>query len=210
MKTTIIASAILCATLLASCSQAPVTTPAAKEEVKACCSKDNAPEAGEVSDESLFNITSKWTTQYGTPFVTTDLSGKVTVAAMIFTSCQSACPRIMADLKNIRAALSDANRARTHFLLITMDPANDTPERLKAFMKEHQLDSMWTLVCADDDATAEMANVLGVRIKKLSGGGFDHSNTVYVLGKDGVIAHRQDGLGQDPASTLQAIHTLLQ
>mgnify|MGYP000688629851 CR=1 FL=1 len=55
-----------------------------------------------------------------------------------------------------------------------------------------------------------LANVLGVRIKKLSGGGFDHSNTVYVLGKNGVIAHRQDGLGQDPAGTLQAVHTLLQ
>jgi len=69
---------------------------------------------------------------------------------------------------------------------------------------------MWTFVCSDDDATAEMANVLGVRIKKLSGGGFDHSNTVYVIGNDGVIAHRQDGLGQDPAGTLQAVHTLLQ
>ncbi len=210
MKTTTIASAILYTMLAASCSQAPVTAPAAKQEVRSCCSKNNAPAAGEISDESLFNITSKWTTQYGTQFVTTDLSGKVTVAAMIFTSCQSACPRIMADLKNIRAALSTADRARTHFLLITMDPANDTPERLKAFMKEHQLDSMWTLVCANDDATAEMANVLGVRIKKLSGGGFDHSNTVYVLGRDGVIAHRQDGLGQDPAGTLQAIHNLLQ
>ena len=45
--------------LAASCSQAPVTAPAAKQEVRSCCSKNNAPAAGEVSDESLFNITSK-------------------------------------------------------------------------------------------------------------------------------------------------------
>ena len=106
--------------------------------------------------------------------------------------------------------LGETGDSSTRFVFVSVDPANDTPERLKAFMKEHQLDSMWTLVCANDDATAEMANVLGVRIKKLSGGGFDHSNTVYVLGRDGVIAHRQDGLGQDPAGTLQAIHNLLQ
>lgn len=210
MKTKNILSAALCVTLLSSCSPGPVDRPVAKEEVKTCCSNDDAPEAAEISEESLFNISSQWTTQQGRPFVTSDLSGKVTVTAMIFTSCQSACPRIMADLKKIQSSLNNADRARTHFLLITMDPENDNPERLNAFTREHQLDAMWTLVCADEDATSEMANVLGVRIKKLSSGGFDHSNTVYVLGKDGVIAHRQDGMGQDPTETLQTIHNLLQ
>jgi len=28
-----------------------------------------------------------------------------------------------------------------------------------------------------------MANVLNVKVKKLSGGGFDHSNTIHVISK---------------------------
>ncbi|MCE9538045.1 MAG: SCO family protein, partial [Bacteroidetes bacterium] len=126
----------------------------------------------------------------------------------IFTSCQSACPRIMADLKNIESALSTEEIKQVQFLLITMDPERDTPGRLSAFKREHQLNDYWTLICSDEDATTEIANVLGVRIKKLSGGGFDHSNTIFVLNTNGVIVFKKEGLGGEPTETVTAIKSL--
>ena len=115
----------------------------------------------------------------------------------------------MGDIKNIESGLNADMQKNVRFLLITMDPEHDTPERLKAFMKEHQLNYKWSLISSDNDATMEIANVLGVRIKKLSDGGFDHSNAVFVINRNGVIEHKQDGLGQDPGGTIKAISSLL-
>lgn len=160
-----------------------------------------------IPDGSVFNVSGQWKTENETSFQFSQLSGMVTVTAMIFTSCQSACPRIMVDLKKIESALTADELKHVKFVLISMDPENDTPERLKAFSTEYQLKDNWTLVCSDEDATMEMANVLGVRIKKLSGGGFDHSNSIYVLSPDGLISHQQDGLGMDPAETIKTIRS---
>lgn len=196
-----------------SCSSGSKTEPAksATDLKKGCCSKEtNAGASTAISDESIFNISSQWKTQKREAFEFSMLKGKVTVAAMIFTSCQSACPRIMADIKKIESNLSVTERKQVQFLLITMDPVRDTPGRLSAFKNEHQLNDSWTLICSAEDATTEIANVLGVRIKKLSGEGFDHSNTIFVIGTNGVIAQKQEGLGGEPTETLAAIKSLQQ
>jgi len=196
-----------------SCSNGSKNEPAksATDQKKECCRKEtNAGASTAISDESIFNISSQWRTQKREAFKFSMLKSKVTVAAMIFTSCQSACPRIIADIKKIESDLSVEERKKVQFLLITMDPVRDTPGRLNAFKNEHQLNDSWTLICSDEDATTEIANVLGVRIKKLSGGGFDHSNIIFVIGTNGVIAHKQEGLGGEPIETIAAIKSLQQ
>lgn len=176
---------------------------------KECCSKETSAGATpRTSDESIFNISSQWQTQKKQAFEFSDLKEKISIVAMIFTSCESACPRIMADLKNIESALSAEEMKKVQFLLVTMDPERDTPGRLSAFKNGHQLNDNWTLICSDEDATMEIANVLGVRIKKLSGGGFDHSNTIFVLNTNGVITYKKDGLGGEQTEAIAAIKSL--
>jgi len=138
-----------------------------------------------------------------------DLSNKITVAAMVFTNCESACPRIVADIQRIEKAFTKEELQNIQFLLITMDPARDTPVRFIEFSNDHQLNDNWICISSDNDATMEIANVLNVRIKPLEGGGFDHSNTIHLIDKNGNIAFQQNGLAQEPTEMIEHIKTLI-
>jgi protein SCO1/2 len=54
-----------------------------------------------------------------------------------------------------------------------------------------------------------MANVLNVKVKKLSGGGFDHSNTIHIIDQQGLISFQQNGLEQEPEGSIESVRNLL-
>ena len=182
------------------------------KEEKSCCKKDGKTEektSGAVnSDESIYNLESDWKMQNNEVVKLSRLAGKSVIAAMVFTHCESACPRIVADIKRIEKELSPEEKANTTFLLISMDPERDTPERFKEFAKEHQLNKDWVMISSSKDATMEIANILNVRVKKLSDGGFDHSNTIYLLDKNGNIIYQQNGLAQEPTEIIKQLKEL--
>jgi protein SCO1/2 len=75
--------------------------------------------------------------QHGNPFGTDQLEGKIWVAGFIFTSCPSVCPKLtkrMAELQHRSRNLGDA----FHLVSFTVDPENDTPEKLLAFSREYR------------------------------------------------------------------------
>lgn len=201
MKTAIV-PIILFMTLLLSCNKNPET------KTRSCCSSEKpANSLEELSDESVFNLTSSWTNQHNGNLKLTHFRNKITIAAMVFTHCESACPRIVADMQRIESSLSGKELQQVSFLLISMDPERDTPARLSEFAAEHKLNSNWTLICSGPDATMEIANVLGVKVKKLDGGGFDHSNIIHVFDREGVIVHQQNGFAVEQEETLKAIRS---
>lgn len=156
--------------------------------------------------ESIYNLSSEWKKQDGSTIKLDALKGKTVVAAMVFTHCQSACPRIVADMQRIQKEVG--NIANAQYVLISMDPERDTPERFVEFSNEMQLDPNWVLLSASQSATDEIANVLGIRVKKLSDGGFDHSNAIFVIDPNGIIIHTQEGLAQEPTETVQKIKSI--
>jgi len=172
-----------------------------------CCAKKgtNTEECLKVTDLSLFNITSKWITQNQDTISFSHFSGKLTIIAMVFTHCESACPRIVADIKRIEKEFSKVELEKVNFVLVSMDPERDTPKRFLEFAKENQIDNSWTMISSDENSTMEIANLLGVRIKKMSNGGFDHSNTIHLLNKNGEILFQQNGLQTEPRETILKI-----
>ena len=56
-----------------------------------------------ITDLSIYNLPEKWTNQDGKDIELKELRGKVLVMVMIYTSCKSACPRLVADMRNIEA-----------------------------------------------------------------------------------------------------------
>jgi protein SCO1/2 len=195
---------ILFATLLVSCNKNPET------KTKSCCSLEKSADTlQELSGESVYNLASSWTSQKNEHLRLTHFRNKITIAAMVFTHCESACPRIIADMQRIESSLSEKELQQVGFLLISMDPERDTPARLTEFAGVHKLNSNWTLICSSPDATTEIANVLGVRIKKLEGGGFDHSNNIYVFDRQGVIVDQQNGFAVEQEEMLRSIRNLV-
>lgn len=160
----------------------------------------------EISESSIFNLNSKWFTEEGDNIQLKDLKGKTLVMVMIYTSCKAACPRLVADMRNIEAQLPDKKIKDIQFVMVSIDPETDTPERLKNFAIENQMDDeQWTFLQGTESSVREFANVLSVKYKEISPIDFSHSNIISVFNPQGELVHQQEGLGVDNAETITAI-----
>lgn len=149
-----------------------------------------------ISDLSIYNLPTTWTTKNGTDMELKELRGNVLVMVMIYTSCQAACPRLVADMRNIRERVDVKNKDRVKYVLVSIDPETDTPERLTAFAKENQMeDDQWVFLRSSDENTREFAAVLAVNYKRISPIDFSHSNIISVFNTEGELAYQQEGLG---------------
>ena len=72
--------------------------------------------------------------QDGQPFSSAEMAGKIWVVDFVFTSCSEVCPRLTAEMARLQTYLQNRGAdGRVHLLSITVDPARDTPARLKAY-----------------------------------------------------------------------------
>jgi protein SCO1 len=86
------------------------------------------------------------TNERGEPFNRETLLGKVWVADFIFTSCPTVCPALtkrMGQVQHRARNLGDA----FHLVSFTVDPENDTPERLAAYARQNRASPrLWSFV----------------------------------------------------------------
>lgn len=159
-----------------------------------------------ISEESIFNLTSSWHTEEGEVIQLKDLKGKTLVMVMIYTSCKAACPRLVADMRHIESQIPDEKIESIQFIMVSIDPDTDTPEKLKAFAKENFMDEVhWTFLQGNESGVREFANVLSVKYKEISPIDFSHSNIISVFNPQGELKHQQEGLGVDNKATIAAI-----
>lgn len=165
----------------------------------------------DISPTSVFNLTSSWVTQNQDTIQFKDLKGKVLVVVMIYTSCKAACPRLVADMRDIETKIPDENLKDLNFILISIDPAKDNPERLKKFAADNFMDAPhWTFLQGTKSGVQEVANVLAVKYKQISPMDFSHSNIISIFDQSGELIHQQEGLGVNNAETVNAILNTLQ
>jgi protein SCO1/2 len=143
---------------------------------------------------SLYNLDETWTSQEGARMPLRALAGKPVVAAMGYTTCKNICPAIVADMMWIEKHLTPTEAERVRFAFFSLDPAADTPERLKLYAEGHGLDAArWTLLTADDDAVRELAQALNIGYRPDGQGGFDHSAVISLIDAKGEIVFQQRG-----------------
>jgi protein SCO1/2 len=166
--------------------------------------KNNEP----LPEMSVYQLPSEWTSQDSETIKLEELRGDVVVMVMIYTSCKAACPRLVADMRSIE---SKVGKSGVKYVLISIDPETDTPQKLKAFAIENQMaEDHWLFLRSPEEQVRELANVLAVKYKEISPVDFSHSNIISVFDRDGVLAHQQEGLGVDNAQTVQAISDLIE
>ncbi len=118
-----------------------------------------------------------------------------------------ACPRLVADMRNIHDLT--ANSKDLKYVLVSIDPTNDTPERLKSFAEENEMTgSKWVFLQGTEETVREFANILAVRYNQINPVDFSHSNIISVFDKEGVLQHQQEGLGVDYAETIEKLREL--
>lgn len=160
----------------------------------------------EFPDMSIFHLPSEWTTQNNEEIQLKDLQGKTLVAVMIYTSCQAACPRLVADMRHIDRDLPKEVKDKVQFVFVSIDPEVDTPERLKEFAIENQMDNdKWVFLRGSEDNTREFAAVLAVSYKAIDPFDFSHSNIISVFNPQGELAYQREGLGLSNQGIIDAI-----
>jgi protein SCO1 len=190
---------------------------------KACCASASAKEEechkGEVNgvvdrenlpEMSLYQLDSEWQNQDGVKMALSDLNGKVQVVAMVYTGCNYACPRIIADLKRIEALVEKYSTSELGIVLVTMDPERDTPEQMNAFARKSNLNTQrWQLLTSTESNIRELAVLLNMKYKKELDGEISHSNIISVLNREGEVVMQMEGLGIEPDEIVEAIEKLM-
>ncbi len=175
------------------------------QKEKLCCA-DLSAKPGKVSDNSIYQLESKWKNADNQTVSLKSLMGKKEIVAMVYTNCTYACPLILNDMKKIE---SQVKQNDVNYALVSIDPQRDTPENLKKFAERNNLDpDKWRLLTGDEDGISELAAVFGFRYKQDSDGNFSHSNIITVLNENGEIAYQHFGLNQDIKDVLNEIKTM--
>jgi protein SCO1/2 len=132
------------------------------------------------------------------------MEGKLWVSAFVFTHCRSTCPRITAHMKGLQSRVSDVQSA--HFVSVSVDPRNDTPEVIKAYMTKNELDeSNWRFVTGEEEAIRHVV-VDGFRVglgdadsKAAGAEDIMHSNSFVLVDEEaqvrGYYRANNDGIG---------------
>jgi protein SCO1 len=184
----------------------PATTSA---EVKPPCCRELKADAP-LTDRSLYQLESKWTSDVGREVRLEVLRGRPQVVALFFASCEFACPITVNDMKRLEAALPEGVRDQIGFLLVSIDHERDTPEALRAFRGRQELGTQrWTLLRGGADDLRELAALLGVNYRKDARGQYAHSNLITLLNADGEVAFQQSGLNQRIEGLQQQLEKLV-
>jgi len=97
------------------------------------------------------------------PFDHAYLQGHMTVLFFGYINCPDACPTTLLELAAARRLLQDmAPSQQPHVVMVTVDPARDSAERLDAYV--HHFDASFTGVTGDQANLDALAKSLGVAV----------------------------------------------
>jgi protein SCO1 len=90
------------------------------------------------------------------------LKGKSVAINLIYTHCTAACPLETAKLTQVQRILGDRVGKDVFFYSISIDPKNDTPEALKAYMQKFHIGPGWTFLTGKEEDIKLVAKKLGL------------------------------------------------
>ena len=147
---------------------------------------------------SLGEIRGSWITDGGQLFKFESLGGHPCVVAMFYASCEMTCPMTLQALRDIESQLPARGRENVRFILVTLDPQNDTPKALKSYRRQQGLaNNRWILLQGSTDSVAQLAAMLGVSYGKDGFGRRSHSTEISLFDKEGRVVLRQSDLNGD-------------
>jgi protein SCO1/2 len=105
------------------------------------------------------------------------LKGKISIISFIYTSCRDICPVVTARLSQLEDKLGDAAGRDYFFVSISIDPANDTPPRLKEYSKAFGSGPNWLFLTGNAKDIDVIRHRLGERSRALT----EHRNEVLLF-----------------------------
>jgi len=138
-----------------------------------------------------------------------DLAGENLLVDFIFTRCGGPCPILTSRHVELQRLLSPGIRERVHFVSISLDPANDSPEALTAYARARGADlSGWSFLTGPEAEVSEVVRSWGVGTLRAPDGNIDHAIATFLVDARGRIARRWLGLEQTAAQMRDEIAAL--
>ncbi len=139
-----------------------------------------------------------------------DFKGKVVVVFFGYTQCPDVCPTTLSELAEVKRLLGSQGD-KLQGVFVTVDPARDTPEMLKAYMAN--FDPSFVAFIPTPEQLAVVAKDYKVYYKKVDGKTatsytMDHSAGSYVYDPQGNL-RLFSRYGNGPQALVQDIQTLL-
>jgi protein SCO1 len=107
------------------------------------------------------------------------LKGKTVVVNAFFTTCTSVCPPMNRNMEKIQEAFGDRIGRDVFLVSITVDPATDTPERLKQYASKFHAGPGWLFLTGKKENVDWALYKLGQYVEAK-----DDHKTVFIIGKE--------------------------
>jgi cytochrome oxidase Cu insertion factor (SCO1/SenC/PrrC family) len=112
-------------------------------------------------------------------FYTDLVKGRTVAINFIFTTCTTICPPLGATFARVQKELGERAGRDVQIISISVDPATDTPERMKAWGAKFKAGAGWTFVTGRKPQVDELLRALGAQTARPE----DHSPAV-LIGND--------------------------
>jgi protein SCO1 len=90
------------------------------------------------------------------------LKGKAVAVNLIYTQCSASCPLETARMRQVQRILGDRVGKDIFFYSISIDPARDTPEALKAYAQKYHVGPGWLFLTGKEEDIKLIAKKLGL------------------------------------------------
>ena len=148
----------------------------------------------------------QFTTQDNEKLGLEDLEGEWWIAYFMYTECTIVCPQTTPNMVKVQKELGDLG-LEPQIISFSIDPENDTPDVLKEYADEYQVDlSNWTFLTGYDFDEIQKLSKKSFKTV-LEGGGpntheFVHSTYFFLVNPDGQIVKKYDGLSDEEVDAL--------
>jgi protein SCO1/2 len=151
------------------------------------------------------------TTQAGEALRLADLKGQVLLVGFVFTTCNGSCPATTHRMGQVQQALKGQGLTKSVRLLsITLDPARDTPEVLRNYMRLYDADpASWTFLTGPRARVAQTLAAWGMWAKPAANGQLDHPSRVFLVDRQGRVREIYNLTYLKPEWVLEDVRLLL-
>jgi cytochrome oxidase Cu insertion factor (SCO1/SenC/PrrC family) len=127
------------------------------------------------------------------------VKGRTVAINFIFTTCTTICPPLTATFRRVQRELK-ASAVEAQLISVSVDPATDTPERLRDFAAKFGAESGWTFVTGDKREIDSLLKAFGVAVTDKN----DHTPMILIGNDAANFWTRAYGLSS-PASLTKSI-----
>ncbi|MFZ3588732.1 SCO family protein [Bacillus sp. DJP31] len=130
-----------------------------------------------------------------------NIKNKILVVDFIFTNCETVCPPLTNNMSKLQE-MAKEKELEVEFVSFSVDPENDTPEKLVSFAEQFEVDfTNWHFLTGYSQKEIEafaQDSFKAIVQKPTSTDQVIHGTSFYLVNKKGEVSNKYSGLQETP------------